>query len=252
MSNAITAPQHASPAVQATSAVDMVNALLEGGATPEIIREFVALQQNVERFAWEREERQARIDFDDALNRVQSKISTVLATRQSDKGKYANYADLDNVARPLYTTEGFSLSYGEADCPTAGKTRFVAYLRRGGITREYFKDMTASTKGPKGNDVLTPIHAEASADSYAKRYLLKDIFNMSTAISLDDDDGNGGMPNWLPDHLIGIDEAEEVDTLKERFQSAYKVAQSSGDRKAMGEIIFRHDKRKAFLKGATK
>lgn len=231
------------------SPMALLRMAIESGASHEAIERVAALAERMERFEWERAERQALIDFDDALNRCQKLIESVPATRKSDKGRYANYDDLDAVVRPIYTAEGFSISYGEADCPTPGKTRFVAYLRRSGITREYFKDMTASTKGPKGNDVLTQIHAEASADSYAKRYLLKDIFNIS--IGENDDDGNGGLPEWVIDHLNSIDSSEDVYVLRERFQSAYKVAQKKGDRKAMGEIIFCRDRRAAVLKGGA-
>lgn len=225
--------------------MDMIQTALQGGAAADVIKSFVELQQSAERFAWEREERQSRMDFDDALNRVQAAISAIPATRTGDKGKYANYGDLDRVVRPLYVAEGFSLSFGEADCPTPGKTRFVAYLRRSGITREYFKDMTASTKGPKGNDVLTPIHAEASADSYAKRYLLKDIFNI--AIGDDDNDASGDLPKWLIEHVDAIASADDKDSLNASYAAAYKSALKVGDRKAMGELIFRRDNRLAFL-----
>lgn len=237
------------PAQQDNSPMALLRMAIESGASHDAIEKIAALAERMERFSWEREERQATIDFDDALSRCQDKVTTIIATRDGDGGKYkyANYDDLDVVVRPIYTAEGFSISYGEADCPTAGKTRFVAYLRRSGIERQYFKDMTASTLGPKGTPVMTQINAEASLDSYAKRYLLKDIFNI--AIGKTDDDGKGGAaPAWLIDHLASIDGASDLDELKVIWQAAYKVAQHQGDRKAMGEIMFRRDARAAAMK----
>ena len=163
---------------------------LSAAETAIVIKELVALQQSQVRFEWEREERQKKIDFDAAKNRCQQQIGRISADANNPQthSRYATYAKLDRVLRPIYTGEGFSLSFGEEDCPTPGKTRFVAYLSREGITQEFRKDMTASTKGPKGNDVMTPVHAEGALDSYARRYLLKAIFNV--AIGEDDTDGN--------------------------------------------------------------
>ncbi len=166
---------------------------------------------------------QAKVDFDEALNRCQAKLSRISADTPGEKGKYASYAKLDRIIRPIYTSEGFSISYGERDCPTPGKTRYVAYVSRSGQTREYLKDMTPSTKGPKGNDVMTPIHSEASADSYAKRYLLKDIFNV--AIGEDDNDGCGTADKgWLQIQKDEIGRCETLDGLQEAFTSAANKA----------------------------
>src|SRR5262249_39252909 len=55
--------------------------------------------------------------------------------------------------------------------------------------------MPADGKGPKGGDVMSRTHATGSALSYARRYLLLMIFNIS--VGGDDDDGNraGGQPD---------------------------------------------------------
>lgn len=254
MSTAIVPQQSAlaqAQEAQDNSPMALISRALNSGMSPDVIRELVNLQQSMERFEWEKAERQATIDFDDALNRCQDRVTTIIARRDGDGGKYkyANYDDLDQMVRPIYTSEGFSISYGEADCPTQGKTRMVAFLRRSGITREYFKDLTASVLGPKGTPVMTQINAEGSLDSYGRRFLLRDIFNI--AIGKDDDDGKGGMPSWLVDHINGIEEASDPETLRTRFQEAYKVAQKIGDRKAMGELMFRHDKKKSALKAVT-
>lgn len=252
MSTSLSAPQSSAitAAQNDNSPMALLRMAIESGASHDAIEKIAALAERMERFSWEREERQATIDFDEALNRCQTRVTTVIAKRDGDGGKYkyANYDDIDLVVRPIYTAEGFSISYGEANCPTQGKTRFVAYLRRAGITREYFKDMTASTLGPKGTPVLTQIMAEASLDSYAKRYLLKDIFNV--AIGKDDNDAQA-VPKWLIDHLDAIDTAPNGDDLRVTFQAAYKVAQNVGDRKAMGELMFRRDKRAVYLKGGV-
>ena len=195
-----------------------------------VAKSMVELQQSMEKFQWEREERQAKTDFDEALNRCQQKLGRIAtdANNPQTHSRYATYAKLDSVLRPIYTAESFSLSFGERDCPTPGKTRFVAFLSRSGLTREYLKDMTASTKGPKGNDVMTPVHAEGALDSYARRYLLKSIFNV--AIGEDDADGNISpamtekQEAELQDYADALRQCPDLPQLKNVFADAYKFA----------------------------
>jgi len=209
------------------TAGELLQIALERESGIEIIERITAMMERERTY-------QANVGFDEALNRCQQKMGRIStdANNPQTHSRYATYAKLDSVLRPIYTSEGFSLSFGERDCPTPGKTRFVAFLSRSGLTREYIKDMTASTKGPKGNDVMTPVHAEGALDSYARRYLLKSIFNV--AIGEDDTDGvtpASVMPN--EEQEIRLDEwaaaLRQCDTqaqLKQIFADAYKYAAS--------------------------
>src|SRR6185437_4299975 len=64
-------------------------------------------------------DRQAEIEFNEALNRVQLKIPRIVPDllNPQTKSKYASYAGIDQVVRPIYAEEGFSLSFNTADCP---------------------------------------------------------------------------------------------------------------------------------------
>lgn len=202
---------------------------------------------------------EAKVAFDEALTRCQAQLSRISADSHNPQtnSKYASYAKLDQSVRPIYTAEGFSLSFGEKDCPTPGKTRFVAYLSRGGFTREYIKDMTASTTGPKGKEVMTQTHAEAALDSYAKRYLLKDIFNI--AIGEDDDDGNlcrsnSPMVEYTPMHpdrvrtlCFNLANAKNRQELQAWWHTAGHEAQKFNDRVALEAFMQAKDARKREL-----
>jgi hypothetical protein len=204
--------------------------------TAEMAKQIVELQQSTERFQWEREERQAKIDFDDALNRCQAAVGRVAADAEGEKNnKYATYTQLDRALRPVYTKEGFSLSYSDGECPTPGKTRIVAFLRRGGVTREYFKDMTASTKGPKGNDLYTPIQSEAVLDSFCRRYLLKEIFNI--AIGEGDTDGSAKMGDeQFLQYRDAIDGANNEAALKAAWIAGRDAAFALKDKGSMADL----------------
>jgi len=213
--------------------MDLLSVALSRDAAIDVIERITNLCR-------EEREYQSRVSFDDALSRCQAKLRRISADADNSQShsRYATYAKLDKVVRPIYTAEGFSVSFGERDCPTPGKTRFVAYLSRGGVTREYLKDMTPSTKGPKGNDVMTPLHADAAVDSYAKRYLLKDIFNI--AIGEDDTDGNGAHAAIEDERFVqlmdNIQNAGNLEELKNSYFAANREADSTGDKRAQSEF----------------
>jgi len=143
--------------------------------------------------------RQAEQDFNEAMKAAQSEMRSVAADADNSqtKSKYATYAKLDRVLRPIYTKHGFSVSFDEADSPKPDHIRCLAYVaHEAGFTRTYRKDMPADGKGAKGGDVMTKTHATGAAASYGMRYLLKGIFNV--AVGEDDTDGNTPPDNSGP------------------------------------------------------
>lgn len=231
-------------ALAVNSPMDLLSVALNNNAAIDVIERLATLQR-------EHRDYEARAAFDDALSRCQKTLQHVSAdaSNPSTDSRYASYAKLDKAVRPIYTAEGFAISYGEKDCPTPGKTRFVAYLSRSGVTREYIKDLSPSTKGPKGNDVMTPIHADASADSYAKRYLLKNIFNIAIGEGDNDGNANGGtLPQSRMEEMLGdLRRASSVDQLRKVFKFAYTEASKSNDRRAQAAYIIAKDARKREL-----
>lgn len=135
--------------------------------------------------------RNAETAFNEAMSLAQSEMGRVSAdaTNPQTHSRYASYAKLDAVLRPIYSHHGFSLSFDEADSPKPEHVRVVCHVsHKGGHTRTYHKDMPADGKGAKGGDVMTKTHATGAAQSYGMRYLLKGIFNV--AVGEDDRDGN--------------------------------------------------------------
>lgn len=129
--------------------------------------------------------------FNVAMNEAQGEMRPIGADalNPQTRSRYATYAKLDSVLRPIYTRHGFSLSFDEADSPKPEHIRVLCYLsHEGGHTRTYHKDMPADGKGAKGGDVMTKTHAAGAAASYGARYLLKGIFNI--AVGEEDKDGN--------------------------------------------------------------
>lgn len=136
------------------------------------------------------DQQQAEGEFNAAMSRVQAqmgRIGTDKANKQTNS-EYATYGKLDKVLRPLYTAEGFGLSFGTDPLEVESMVRVTCHVTKGSYTRKYLIDMPSDGKGAKGNDVMTKTHATGSATQYGMRYLLKMIFNV--AIGDEDDDGN--------------------------------------------------------------
>jgi len=133
----------------------------------------------------------AEQSFNRAMRATQAEMHPISAdaSNPQTRSKYATYAKLDRVLRPIYTKHGFSLSFDEADSPKPDHIRVLCYVSHDdGFTRTYRKDMPADGKGAKGGDVMTKTHAAGAASTYGSRYLLKGIFNV--AVGEDDRDGN--------------------------------------------------------------
>jgi len=171
--------------------------------------------------------KQAESAFFSTLNRCQSSMSRVAAdcNNNQTRSKYASYAALDRALRPLYTSEGLSLSFDTEPCEAEGILRVVCFVSNGNHTKRYSVDMPSDGKGAKGGDVMTKTHATGAAMSYGMRYLLKMIFNV--AIGEDDADGNtqSNEPDCA-DWLSKIEESEDLDSLKSNYAEAYEANKS--------------------------
>lgn len=223
---------------QSLEPISLIQQALSSGTSPEVIRELVALQQSMERFNWEREERQSKIDFDNALNDCQQHIGRIAPNvkRNDTNSWWADYAQLDATVRPVYTLRGFSIAFSETDPISPGKVRIKASLSRGGISKDYFREITPSTTGPRGNAMATQTDADAIAGARAKRYLIIDIFNI--AIGIDKTEKQGIPTSRLPESKLiewvdSIAESSTQGELTARYIQALKVAASPDDKQVL-------------------
>ena len=163
--------------------------------------------------------RQAEAKFNDAMAKAQSEMCPVAADAENPqtRSKYASYAALDRMLRPVYAKHGFSISFDTGDGAPENYIRVLCYVgHREGYTRNYHVEMPADGKGAKGGDVMTKTHAAGSAFTYAQRYLLKLVFNV--AVGEFDDDGNSGGSEKISaeqkETLIALIKETKADTAK--------------------------------------
>lgn len=218
--------------------LSLIQSALSKNVAPEVLKELVALQQSMIRFDWEAQERQAKIDFDDALNACQQEIGRIAPNqhRNDTNSNWADYAQLDRAIRPIYTTQRFNISFSDIPPTVPGRVRTQATLSRAGISREYHAEITPSTTGPKGGAMATATDADAIASARNKRYLLLSIFNI--AVGIDETEKQGIPDDQVGPYLAAIKTAPDEAALKMVYESAKKAATDAKDDvafKAFGE-----------------
>lgn len=205
-----------------------------------VIKELVALQQSQDRFQWEREDRQAKIDFDNAMTKCQKAIGRIAPnqSRGDTKSMWADYAQLDRAVRPIYTAEEFSISFREVASLAPGKVRIEAEVSRSGISKLYHAEITPSTTGPQGKAMATATDADAIAQSRAKRYIMLDIFNI--AVGIDAIEKAGLTPadgDYLQELIDQMKNSETLPDCKEAYGKAYAKARELKNNDATLKII---------------
>jgi hypothetical protein len=187
------------PALRATEAQSLIHVIASAASDPRVdIEKMERLWLMHEKLS----SRAAEEVFNAKMNLAQAEMAPISAdaTNNQTRSRYATYAKLDGILRPIYTRHGFSISFNTGEGAPEGHVRVLAYVSCGGFTRTYHCDMPADGKGAKGGDVMTKTHATMSADSYGMRNLLKKIFNV--AVGEFDDDGNGASGADTPGSVV--------------------------------------------------
>jgi hypothetical protein len=192
--------------------------------------------------------RQEEMAFNVAMNAAQSgmgRISTDALNPQT-KSRYASYAKLDRALRPIYTANGFAISFNTLPCKDDYIKVEAIVTHTYGHTRHYTVDMPADGKGAKGGDVMTKTHANGAAMSYGMRYLLKMIFNV--AIGEEDTDGNEVDVNELIEAIEDIKATESLEALKGTFAAMWNAFPN---KKARASLTKAKDDRKKELENGN-
>ena len=206
---------------RADKSQDMASIPMEGATLLSVISRAAAdpgtdvekmerLMQMYERI----EAKRAESAFNDGMSDAQARMRTIGADANNPqtRSKYASYGKLDKALRPIYTDNGFSLSFDTGNDAPEGCVRVLCYVsHKAGHSRTYHVDMPADGKGAKGGDVMTKTHAVGAGMSYGMRYLLKMIFNV--AVGEEDVDGNDthATDNKALDWIAAADAIESVD-----------------------------------------
>ena len=193
--------------------------------------------------------RQASADFNEGMAKVQGEIGPIArdSFNPQTRSKYASYFAVDKAIRPIYVKHGFRVSFNEEQQDGNDIIRVIAIVTKGMHKELYHYDSPIVTKGLKGNDMMTITHGKAAAVTYAKRYLMGMIWNLSTG---EDADGNiDPSPLVTEDQiteiskLLGNDKARidalckyfKIGALNHMTQETYERAKSAIEKKAKAE-----------------
>lgn len=188
----------------------------------DMVERMIVLQKRLDDDAAERA-------FSDAMCAAQREMAPVFrdAVNPETRSRYATPERLDRALRPIYSRHGFSLSFDTADGAPGGYVRVVCFVRAHGRKEQPHIDIPCDGKGPKGGDVMTKTHAVMAAVTYAKRGLLKMIFNVTETNDADDD---GNTAAGIAGGRLTPEQAEELkaaiaatDVTEQKFCAVYRV-----------------------------
>lgn len=206
----------------------MIQMIQRAAADPAVdVDKMERLMQMHERFV----DRQASAAFNAAMVQAQKRIRPVvrMSFNTQTNSSYAKLEDIDKQISPIYTEEGFSLSFGTADSPLAGHLRVVCdVMHEQGHTKQYHMDLPLDSAGIAGKTNKTGVHAHGSTNSYARRYLTMNIFNV--VMINEDNDGN---KEPVPEPMITAAQVKQIDALlakcSERTKSGFEKMYGTAD-----------------------
>lgn len=138
----------------------------------------------------------AKKAYQQAMQACQAEMQTVVKdmTNKHTNSRYVDLGTLVHKIKPVYTKHGFSLSFGEAVCDKPSVIRSVVdVMHTGGWRETKWCDLPVDGSGSQGGrSGMNAVQGVGSTHTYARRYLIYDVFNLVIADS--DLDGNSIEP----------------------------------------------------------
>lgn len=151
---------------------------------------------------------QAEIEFNQAMVRLQPKLPQIYKSQAGNHGKkYSPFESIDQVVRPLYTAEGFAVTFTTA--PENGVLFVTATVRHAGG----HKEPTTVPMPIEKNAANSGSQNMGSTISYGKRYALCAAFNIVTT----GEDNDGGGIITLDQQIVINDLLKETKADKAKF-----------------------------------
>lgn len=157
-------------------------------------------------------DRQAEQEYTRAMVRVQNQVAAITRDKVNPQthSRFVSLEAMKKVVVPVYTKEGFALSFGEGKTDKEGMVRVTCkVMHSAGHSEDFFYDCPIDDKGIQGKVNKTATHGKASGVSYGERYITKLIFNLT--IQDEDDDGNAAGEGVC----ISLNQAADLEALAE-------------------------------------
>lgn len=190
-------------------------------------------------------ERQDRMAYNEALERIQSKLKVVIKDSQiPGKGKVASSKAIDKAILEHCKDEGITLSFNTEESGSADLLRFVCDATLGPYTKRYVLPIPIDGAGAKGGGVMNKTDAALAAVTKGKRYLKNMIFNLR----IEESDDEAGMPlaTYAP-LMEAIENAPTPGAIGGAYLAAVKAAAAINDTTAIRNFEKAASKRKQEL-----
>ena len=153
--------------------------------------------------------------------------------------KYATFEDINDVAKPIMSKYGFAVSFKVVETDRGVRVTGLL-LHRSGHREETEMTFPSDTSGSKN-----AVQALGSSISYAKRYIMSAMLNITTR----GEDDNGFAA--VPDAIVSFSQAAELNALLARCKPETQdgVKKIYGDLETLGKSEF--NKAMAQLKKAV-
>lgn len=162
-------------------------------------------------------DRQAKIEYDQALARVQSEMPRIKENGEIKNkngqvvAKFLKYEDIDKVIRPMLQAEGFSLTHSRRDAN--GKMVVTTALKHRNGHQESV-DMPLPYDAP--NQLKNAVQCAVSTYSYGKRVNVCSLLNIVAEGA--DDDGTSSEANYISE--------KQAAEIKEWLQRLYEAGKN--------------------------
>lgn len=213
------------PMIRVDNPFPLLDKMIEKGQDPVALGKMMDLAER-----WKAA--RAVEEFSQAMRACQAEMPLVVkdAENTHTRSRYARLEEVNRVIKPAYTKHGFSVSFGELQDAPAGMVRILADVRHaGGHSAPYRVDMPLDGVGSQGKpNAMNPVQARGSTISYAKRYLLCMIFNVT--IADEDTDGNGGGD----DPVLTV---KQIETINELISDLREAGGTYDDRRFLAFML---------------
>jgi hypothetical protein len=136
--------------------------------------------------------------------------------------RYASYEQLDKALRPIYLKHGMAIAFSGAEAP-AGKVRVLCCVsHRNGHAERYQLDLAID----QGAAQLTKTDAELTAQSKAKRRILRNIFNIVDDLDDETDIATNGEVMQAVEKIM---DAGDKETVTHYYKEAYRQFEADPD-----------------------
>jgi hypothetical protein len=173
---------------------NMLQVIARAAASPDVD---VAKMQALLDMQFQLQNKQAEMEFNAALNRIQAKLPRISKNGKhgGTGARYALFEDIDKEVRPLLTAEGLALTYGSN--PSADGKLTVTCTLRHVMGHSVTQSLPVPADTGSGRNAVQAI---GSAITYARRYLVALILNL--VMEGEDDDGRGGKAKPITEQQI--------------------------------------------------